>query len=79
MAMIKVLIASVTFTLYFVTFARLHIKFKLNFKPFNCEVCLPFYVALVLLFCHESISEIVIVLFSGGIIAAIISRLISRL
>ena len=79
MAMIKVLIASVTFTLYFVTFARLHIKFKLNFKPFNCEVCLPFYVALVLLFCHESISEIVIVLFGSGILTALIARLISRL
>ena len=79
MAMIKVLIASVTFTLYFVTFARLHIKFKLNFKPLNCEVCLPFYVALVLLFCPESISEIVIVLFGGGILTALIARLISRL
>jgi NAD/NADP transhydrogenase beta subunit len=79
MEMIKVLIASITFTLYFVTFARLHIKFKLNFKPLNCEVCLPFYVALVLLFCPESISEIVIVLFGGGILTAIIARLISRL
>jgi hypothetical protein len=79
MEMIKVLIASVVFSLYFITFAQLHIKFKLNFKPLNCEVCLPFYVALVLLFCPEIVSEIIIVLFSGGIIAALISRLISRL
>ena len=79
MAMIKVLIASVTFTLYFVTFARLHIKFKLNFKPLNCEVCLPFYIALILLFCPESISEIVIVIFGSGILTALIARLISRL
>ena len=77
--MIKVLIASVTFTLYFVTFARLHIKFKLNFKPLNCEVCLPVYVALVLLFCPESISEIVIVLFGSGILTALIARLIQKL
>lgn len=77
--MIKVVMASVLFSLYFITFSKLYLKFKLNFKPFNCEVCLPFYVALVLLFCPESISEIVIVLFSGGIIAALISRLISRL
>lgn len=77
--MIKVLIASVTFTLYFVTFARLHIKFKLNFKPLNCEVCLPFYIALILLFCPESISEIVIVIFGSGILTALIARLISRL
>jgi NAD/NADP transhydrogenase beta subunit len=79
MEKIKVLIASVTFTLYFVTFARLHIKFKLNFKPLNCEVCLPFYVALVLLFCPEIVSEIIIVLFSGGILTALIARLISKL
>ena len=79
MEMIKVLIASVTFTLYFVTFARLHIKFKLNFKPLNCEVCLPFYIALILLFCPEIVSEIVIVLFGGGILTALIARLISKL
>jgi hypothetical protein len=79
MEMIKVLIASVTFTLYFVTFARLHIKFKVNFKPLNCEVCLPFYVALILLFCPEIVSEIVIVLFGGGILSALIARLISKL
>lgn len=77
--MIKVLIASVTFTLYFVTFARLHLKFKLNFKPLNCEVCLPVYVALVLLFCPESVSEIIIVIFGSGILTALIARLISRL
>lgn len=79
MEMIKVLIASVTFTLYFVTFAQLHIKFKLNFKPLNCEVCLPFYIALILLFCPEIVSEIVIVLFGGGILTPLIARLISRL
>ena len=79
MEMIKVLIASVTFTLYFVTFARLHIKFKLNFKPLNCEVCLPFYVAIVLLFCPESISEIIIVIFGSGILTALIARLIQKL
>ena len=73
------LIASVTFTLYFVTFAQLYKKFKLNFKPLNCEVCLPFYVALVLLFCPEIVSEIVIVLFGGGILTALIARLISKL
>jgi hypothetical protein len=74
-----VLIASVTFTLYFVTFARLHIKFKVNFKPLNCEVCLPFYIALILLFCPEIVSEIIIVLFGGGILSALIARLISKL
>jgi hypothetical protein len=79
MEMIKVLIASVVFSLYFITFAQLHIKFKLNFKPLNCEVCLPFYVALILLFFPEIVSEIIIVLFSGGILTAIIARLISRL
>ena len=79
MEMIKVLIASVTFTLYFVTFARLHIKFKVNFKPLNCEVCLPFYIALILLFCPEIVSEIIIVLFGGGILSALIARLISKL
>ena len=79
MEMIKVLIASVVFTLYFVTFARLHIKFKVNFKPLNCEVCLPVYIAAILLFLPEIVSDCVIVVFGSGVLSCIASRLISRL
>ena len=76
MAMIKVICASVLFTLYFITFARLHIKFKVNIRPFNCELCLPVYVALILLFCPEIVSDWVIVIFFSGISSCLLARLI---
>ena len=79
MEMIKVLIASVTFTLYFVTFAQLYKKFKLDFKPFNCEACLPVYIAAIFLFLPKIVSDCVIVVFGSGVLSCIASRLISRL
>jgi hypothetical protein len=76
MEKIKVIFASVLFTLYFITFARLHIKFKLNIRPFNCELCLPVYAATILLFCPEIVSDWAIVIFFSGISSCLLARLI---
>lgn len=48
MLLIKVITISVLFTFWFIYQSRLAEKLKLNFKPFNCDICLPFWVSLVL-------------------------------
>lgn len=45
--MINILSAACA-TLVFVTYARIPQKIGLDFKPFNCEVCFPFWLCLIL-------------------------------
>lgn len=71
---IKILIASVGFTLWFITFANLPHKLRLAFKPFNCEVCLPIYITIVLLFLPMIVAEVVALCTWGSILSAYIAH-----
>jgi ABC-type thiamin/hydroxymethylpyrimidine transport system permease subunit len=64
-----IIVASVSFALFFVEIHRFYYKWKLNFKPFNCASCLASWLALGLYFLPEYVTEIVLVMFGSGVIA----------
>jgi hypothetical protein len=77
--MIQIIITSVCASLFFTTIHNLHIKWKINFKPFSCGSCLASWVAVVLYFSPELILNIASVLFISGFIAPIIETLIYKI
>ena len=77
--MIQIIITSICASLFFTTIHNLHIKWKINFKPFSCGSCLASWVAVVLYFSPELILNIASVLFISGFIAPILETLIYKI
>ena len=71
---ISVLVASIGFSLWFITFANIPQKWNIAFKPFNCEVCFPIYVTVVLLFCPTIVSEVLAICSWSAIATAYIAH-----
>lgn len=71
---IRILIASIGFTLWFITFANLPMKLKLWFKPFNCEVCLPVYLTIAMWWMPGIVIDIVSVATWSAIASAYITH-----
>lgn len=77
--MIQIIITSVCASLFFTTIHNLHIKWKINFKPFSCGSCLASWIGVVLYFSPELILNIASVLFISGFIAPILETLIYKI
>jgi len=72
------IIASALFSFYFIEMARFHLKLKINFKPFNCLVCLPAWVALALYLLPMYITEIIIVMMGAAILSVLLKTLMNK-
>lgn len=79
MKLFEIIIAAALFSFYFIDMARFPKKWKLDFKPFNCLVCLPAWIALALYFLPTTVTEIVIVMMAAVILSVIIKTLIYRI
>jgi len=72
------ILASALFSYYFIEMGRFTLKWKLNFKPFNCLVCLPAWVALALYMLPIEATEIIIVMFASAILAVLFKTLMNK-
>ena len=79
MLLIKVVIASLFFVFYFIDMARLPEKWKLNFKPFSCNMCLSVYVAIILYFVPVMVLNCVLVASVSGVIAPLFRNLMMNI
>jgi hypothetical protein len=79
MRLFEIIIAAALFSFYFIDMARFPKKWKLDFKPFNCLVCLPAWVALALYILPEFITEIVIVMMAAAILSVIIKTIMYKI
>lgn len=77
--MILTILAAISFALFFVEVHQLHIKCKLNFKPFSCTSCLSAWVGLALFMLPDLFTNIVAVVFIPGVLAPIITKLMWNL
>ncbi|CAB4121997.1 hypothetical protein UFOVP19_36 [uncultured Caudovirales phage] len=77
--MIQIIITSVCASLFFTTIHNLHIKWKVNFKPFSCGSCLASWIGVILYFSPELIVNIASVLFISGYFAAISETLMYKI
>jgi hypothetical protein len=79
MLLLKIVIASLFFVFYFIDMARLPEKLKVNFKPFNCNMCLSVYVATILYFLPVMVLNCVLVAFVAGVSAPLFRNLMNNI
>jgi hypothetical protein len=75
MLLLKIVIASLFSVFYLIDMARLPEKLKVNFKPFNCNMCLNVYVAIALYFVPVMVLNCVLVAFVAGVSAPLFRNL----
>jgi hypothetical protein len=66
-----IIITAICFALFFVEIHRFNVKWKLDFKPFNCGSCLAAWTALALYLLPNIVTEIAFVMFVSGVLAPI--------
>ena len=79
MTLIKIVIASLFLVFYFIEMTRLPEKLKINFKPFNCSLCLSFYVAIILYLVPVFILNCVLVASVSGVSAPLFRNLMMNI
>lgn len=77
--MIQIIITAICASLFFNTIHNLHIKWRINFKPFSCSSCLASWIAVFLFCTPKLVLDIASVLFIAGFITPIIEQLINKL
>lgn len=77
---IKIILASVAFTFYFIEMARIPDKIKLlKRKPFNCVMCLSVWTAIALFFLPAIVTNLIVVAFGTGVLAPFIRNFLHNL
>jgi len=79
MLLLKIVIASLFSVFYFIDMARLPERWKVNFKPFNCNMCLSVYVAIALYFLPVWVLNGVLVAFIAGVSAPLFRNLMNNI
>lgn len=79
MHLLKIVIASLFFVFYFIDMARLPERWKVNIKPFNCNMCLSVYVAIALYFLPVWVLNCTLVAFVAGVSAPLFRNLMNNI
>ena len=79
MLLLKIVIASLFSVFYLIDMARLPEKFNVNFKPFNCNMCLSVYIAIALYFLPVMVLNCVLVAFVAGVSAPLFRNLMMNI
>jgi len=75
--LLKILAAGLL-SFYFIEMARFHKKWKIDFKPFNCLVCMPAWIGLGLYWLPLYITEIIIVMMGAAIFSVLLKTLMTK-
>lgn len=78
LTLILEILAAGLFSFYFIEMARFQKKWRLDFKPFNCLVCLPAWVALILYLLPFYVTEIILVMMGAAIFSVILKTLMTK-
>ena len=79
MLSLKIVIATLFSVFYIIDMARLPERFKVNFKPFNCNMCLSVYIAIALYFLPVWVLNCVLVAFVAGVSAPLFRNLLNNI
>lgn len=71
-----IIITAICFALFFVEIHRFNVKWKLDFKPFNCGSCLAAWTALALYLLPNIVTDIAFVMFVSGVAAPLADKFI---
>jgi hypothetical protein len=79
MEIIKIILAANFFSFYFIVQNNFPQKWKLNFKPFNCTLCLTAWAGLALYLLPNLITDAVVCMFGAGVIAPFFRNFLNNL
>jgi hypothetical protein len=72
------ILAAGLFSFYFIEMARFHKKLKLDFRPFNCLVCLPAWIALALYLLPMYVTNVIIVMMGAAIFSVLLKTIMTK-
>lgn len=72
------ILAAALFSYYFIEMGRFHKKWRIDFRPFNCLVCLPAWVALALYLLPVYVTEVIIAMMGAAILSVLLKTLMSK-
>ena len=73
------ILAAICFSFFFTSLHQFHKRWKLDFRPFNCNSCLASWVAISLYFLPNIVTECFVVMFGAGVAAPLMARLFDKL
>lgn len=79
MNLIEIILAANFFSFYFIVQNNFPQKWKLNFKPFNCTLCLTAWVGLALYLLPDWTTHAMIAMFGSGVIAPFFRNFLNNL
>ena len=79
MQIIETILAANFFSFYFIVQNDFPRKWNINYKPFNCTLCLTAWVGLLLYFLPIQVTDAVICMFGAGVIAPFFRNFLNNL
>ncbi len=79
MNLIEIILAANFFTFYFISQNRFPFKWNLDFKPFNCTLCLTAWTALALYWLPNWVTDMTIVMFGAGVVLPFFKNFLNNL
>jgi hypothetical protein len=79
MLTIKITLAVLLSVFYFIDMGRFPEKWRINFKPFNCHMCLSFYLAIVYFWLPAVVLNMLLVAFASGVAAPLFRNLMNNI
>jgi hypothetical protein len=73
------ILAAILFSFFFTQLHQFHIKWKIDFKPFNCASCLASWISITLFFLPDIVTNAFIAMFGAGVLAPLFSRIFDKL
>lgn len=77
--MIKIILTSFLLSFWFIHMSGMARSLRLNFKPFNCDVCLPVWVAIGLYWSPVWIVDMLLTAFAAGVASYFLTNLMLNL
>ena len=79
MTILKIILAANLFSFYFIVQNQFPYKWKLDFKPFNCTLCLTAWVALALYWLPIQATDMTLCMFGAGALSPYIRNFLNNL
>ena len=73
------ILAAILFSFFFTSLHQFHIKWRLNFRPFNCNSCLASWVAISLFFLPDIVTNCTITMFGAGVLAPLFTKIYDKI
>jgi hypothetical protein len=79
MEIFKIILAANLFSFYFITQNNFPVKWKLDFKPINCTLCLSAWVGLALFLLPTYATNLTLCMFGAGALSPFIRNFLTNL